>query len=368
MVHRQLLLAIAAESVAGPAAVVAAAGGAGDSPLVAVADADVEQLSAQCELCNERKAAAKEAQEASDAVYLSVYLRATGPMLTDAVVCDASGDKFFTVLLPALDLEHRVYFDRCGLVAAMSPGGGGGVKQVVARRATPQEILAGGGGGAGAALLADAAPRAAPAEPLPTAAAATAEAEEEEEDDDEAGDDVAAAAGGAAVAGDLLSKRKLRNIVKWARRHPAEAEAHLGLAVEPAGAAGSKDAELEAVRQIVSARGAAFFADALKAADAAAAASRPVAPLASPGGLQAAAPAAAGPGVPTAAMARRGVIPQVAPGALNRLFPAGATQLHIQPMTRFRVQLVAVADRVPIDSDVQLVELLPMGGSASRSS
>jgi hypothetical protein len=78
---------------------------------------------------------------------------------------------------------------------------------------------------------------------------------------------------------------------------------------------------------------------------------------------------------------KKGSLPQVAPGAA--LFPserraaaaaaasAGAAPaavsagpppagevFSIRPMTKFRVQLVALTDKVPIDVDVQLLALL----------
>lgn len=73
-----------------------------------------EEIDARAKACNEKKLAAKNAQEASDRLFLSVYLRqhhgapSLPPFLTSGMVISL-GATSFTLLLPALDLEHRLH-------------------------------------------------------------------------------------------------------------------------------------------------------------------------------------------------------------------------------------------------------------------
>lgn len=126
----------------------------------------LEQLAAQASVCNDRKQAAKEAQERSDIVYLTVLLDKSGPMEgLEAVVCDVAGASFFNILIVDLDIEHKVYLDRCKLQGHFSE-----------KRRTLKAFRIGS-----------------------AAAAAAGSSDEEDEDEVEvdAGDDAGAAAGAA---------------------------------------------------------------------------------------------------------------------------------------------------------------------------
>ena len=60
-----------------------------------------------CERCNEKKEASKKAQDASDKLFLCVFLRRHGPIEEDGI-CVGIGGKSFTIFIPRLDLERRV--------------------------------------------------------------------------------------------------------------------------------------------------------------------------------------------------------------------------------------------------------------------
>ena len=84
----------------------------------------VASVDAQARTCNERKLAAKSAQERSDEVYLCVYLARVGGVEVDAVVSDVGGtDKAFSILVPMWGLEFRVFLDRCGWVGRIVANG-----------------------------------------------------------------------------------------------------------------------------------------------------------------------------------------------------------------------------------------------------
>jgi DIS3-like exonuclease 2 len=73
-------------------------------------DYDEERVEKICTTCNERKGASKKAQERSDRVFLCLYLKAN-PVAEVLAVVVGMGDKSFTVLVPDLGLEGRVYLD-----------------------------------------------------------------------------------------------------------------------------------------------------------------------------------------------------------------------------------------------------------------
>lgn len=60
--------------------------------------------------CNEKKMGAKKAQERSDRVFLSLYLKSK-PITGAFGIVISLGEKSFTVLLPSLGLEQRVFLD-----------------------------------------------------------------------------------------------------------------------------------------------------------------------------------------------------------------------------------------------------------------
>ncbi len=106
---------IASGSAAGgmPPAPAAAAGSraapAGDSAALGRA-----LVSQQCDTCNERKMAAKRAQEDFDKVYLCVFLRnAAAPFDTWATVEELGGN-FCKVVVDGLGLTFQCYYDRNG--------------------------------------------------------------------------------------------------------------------------------------------------------------------------------------------------------------------------------------------------------------
>lgn len=106
MVHRLLAEVVAARSGGG--------GGSGGAAAVAAAT-----LAAQCDHCNDRKAAAKKAQEQADYVYLTVLLR-DRPLVCEAVVVDINGTEYFDLVVMGLEVKARVYAARCDMEASFS--------------------------------------------------------------------------------------------------------------------------------------------------------------------------------------------------------------------------------------------------------
>lgn len=110
MVHRALQAVLdGPEAVAALAKSGVVAGGmdtgAGDGAAV---------ISAQCEQCNDRKAAAKKAQEDLDLVYLCVFLRSSKqPYETWATVVDVGGNSC-KVVVDGLGLSMQCFYDRNG--------------------------------------------------------------------------------------------------------------------------------------------------------------------------------------------------------------------------------------------------------------
>lgn len=218
MVHRLLALALGAPPAARDAASAGAAGSGQQGPSAAVTSAalppwaHVDALSAQCDLCNERKAAAKEAQERSDLVYFAVYLRSqpAGGLEAEAVVCDVSGDKGFSLLIPAFDLERKVFLDRNGWEGIFTektrslrirPAGTG------ARAAADADSAADGSDSASGAGTPARQGRgsAAAGTPVPASASASKPSQRNPR-------------GGMAPPG--MSNRVRRRIGKWLKRHP----------------------------------------------------------------------------------------------------------------------------------------------------
>lgn len=81
----------------------------------------VPLLQSQCELCNDRKKAAKTAQEQCDKVYLTLFVDKLShdkydgkglPM--ECIVTDVNGSNFFTVVIRGWDVEKRIFVNRCG--------------------------------------------------------------------------------------------------------------------------------------------------------------------------------------------------------------------------------------------------------------
>lgn len=66
--------------------------------------------------CNERKLAARKAQDQSSVVFLCVYLK-TRQLQTDAVVLSL-GERFVHCFLPDLGFDHKVYFVDSDIVSA----------------------------------------------------------------------------------------------------------------------------------------------------------------------------------------------------------------------------------------------------------
>jgi DIS3-like exonuclease 2 len=68
------------------------------------------QLQSQCEHCNDLRMAAKKAQERSDRIFLSLYLKDHPAHRILAVVLSL-GEKTFTVFVPSLALTTKVFLD-----------------------------------------------------------------------------------------------------------------------------------------------------------------------------------------------------------------------------------------------------------------
>eukprot|EP00730_Choanoeca_flexa_P014991 TRINITY_DN6757_c1_g1_i1.p1 TRINITY_DN6757_c1_g1~~TRINITY_DN6757_c1_g1_i1.p1 ORF type:complete len:868 (+),score=207.09 TRINITY_DN6757_c1_g1_i1:101-2704(+) len=66
--------------------------------------------------CNERKEAAKRAQEASSKLFMSVYVHQNGPFVEEAVVYRVL-DRSFDMLVVRLGVEVRMYVDKLGVEA-----------------------------------------------------------------------------------------------------------------------------------------------------------------------------------------------------------------------------------------------------------
>jgi DIS3-like exonuclease 2 len=68
------------------------------------------QLQSQCEHCNDLRMAAKKAQERSDRIFLSLFLREHPARCLLAVILSI-GEKTFTVFVPSLALTTKVFLD-----------------------------------------------------------------------------------------------------------------------------------------------------------------------------------------------------------------------------------------------------------------
>ena len=69
------------------------------------------EVSAQSVVCNERKLAAKKAQDASASVFVAVFVFEHGPFIEDGVVFKLQ-DRSFDVMVKRLGIEVRVLLDR----------------------------------------------------------------------------------------------------------------------------------------------------------------------------------------------------------------------------------------------------------------
>lgn len=150
-------------------------------------------LSAQCDLCNESKAGAKEAQEGCDKVYLTLYIAGVqeqqrqqnqlvagpassassaslappsalglGGVDVECLVVDIGpGTAAFTVLVTGWDVERRIYLDRCGWEADWDVKDGALVLRSAADgvpAAGGDAVVAGGSGVASASPASSASP------------------------------------------------------------------------------------------------------------------------------------------------------------------------------------------------------------------
>ena len=152
MVHRLLhavLLDEQAASSGGGAGAGGGGGGGGGGSAVAGAWG-VEQVQEMAAKCNEMKDAAKNAQERSDHVYLCVFLRNAGPLEADAVVIGV-GAKSFTIFVPELGLEGRVFVDQMGAAGGQQVAGAFDEASEVLTLTRPPSAAGGGEVGAGAA-------------------------------------------------------------------------------------------------------------------------------------------------------------------------------------------------------------------------
>lgn len=240
---------------------------------VPIADASValDVLGAQCDTCNERKMASKAAQDRSDRVYLCLYL-SKNPTEADAVVCDVGGASYFTIIMPEWDLEARVFLDRCGWTGTFDE--------------EKRELML-------HARRGDApTPGRAPSTPAQPA-----------------------------------SKRKAREMAKWAVRNPEQAAVLRSKAGRDGDLLRAAESMLEDDASTLSA------------------AATPATPAsdASSGSV----------GIAGAAI----VLPTRSQADAACVLPAGG--FVIRCMSRLRVRLVAVMDRVPIEYDVQVLALLP---------
>lgn len=250
----------------------------------------VDDLAAQADICNERKIASKAAQERSDRVYLCIYLR-DHACPAEAIVCDVGGPSFFTLLLTQWDLEKRVYLDRCGWSGSYDEG-------------TCRLRI---------------------------------------------GDASTMAAGTAAGTVAPMSKRKARDMVKWARAHPVEAaalRAGTGRESDLLRAAEATDGVRPAM--LHGAEDAAALDGAL-----AHVATPPSTPPRTPAGASGTSGGRSRGGHGAAGSGGAGF-----PSQVHSSFVMPALGLTIQRMSRVRVWLYAITDRVPMDFEVQLMEVL----------
>ena len=72
---------------------------------------DSREVSMQAAICNERKKAAKDAQESSDMLFKCVYILEKGPFDEDATVYKVM-DRSFEVMVLRLGVEVRVLLDK----------------------------------------------------------------------------------------------------------------------------------------------------------------------------------------------------------------------------------------------------------------
>ena len=84
-----------------------------DGPKAVEAVGDSARFAEQCEHCNERKFAAKGAQEMSDQVFMCLYLK-RHPTEKVGIVTDVSGSRWFNVAVPEWGLECSIHVDRLG--------------------------------------------------------------------------------------------------------------------------------------------------------------------------------------------------------------------------------------------------------------
>lgn len=69
-----------------------------------------EELQDNCTHCNEKRMASKKAQERSDRIFLSIFLKIS-PLMSTLGVVISIGDKAFTVFVPDLGMNGLVYLD-----------------------------------------------------------------------------------------------------------------------------------------------------------------------------------------------------------------------------------------------------------------
>ena len=69
-----------------------------------------EEIQAICGHCNEKRMASKKAQERSDRVFLSIFLK-SNPILSTLGVVVSVGEKAFTVFVPSIGMSGLVYLD-----------------------------------------------------------------------------------------------------------------------------------------------------------------------------------------------------------------------------------------------------------------
>ena len=82
------------------------------SSKVSESNEQLTKLQNTAEICNKQRSAAKKAQERSDEVFLCIYIqyKYNNILLSDAYIIGL-GEKSFTVMIPSLGIDERVYLD-----------------------------------------------------------------------------------------------------------------------------------------------------------------------------------------------------------------------------------------------------------------
>ncbi|KDD72246.1 hypothetical protein H632_c3637p0, partial [Helicosporidium sp. ATCC 50920] len=102
-----------------------------------------EELARICAVANERKAAAKAAQEDVESIYLATILQSRAA-LVEGVVLDLRGSRFFDVYVPCVDVTCRI---ECADVYAAEAEGESAVEKKDREKKQPGQASAEGRGG-----------------------------------------------------------------------------------------------------------------------------------------------------------------------------------------------------------------------------